>query len=79
MRHESVELDELHRQLLLRLDGSRDREALLREIGKLVDEGHLAMQQDGQQPSPQEMKRMIEGNAFDRKLTDLARLALLIG
>ncbi|MBI3465738.1 MAG: hypothetical protein HY000_22200 [Planctomycetes bacterium] len=78
MRHESVPLDELHRQLLLRLDGKRDREALLREIAKLVDDGHLAIQQDGQPVSPQEMKQMIEGDALNRKLADLAKCALLI-
>lgn len=79
MRHESVHLDELHRQLLRRMDGSRDRAALLEEIVKLAGSGNLRLQQDGVAADPQTLKQEIEQRVFNQKLTELAHWALLVG
>jgi hypothetical protein len=46
-RHETVVLDEFQRQLVVRLDGTRDRAALLRDLSGLFDSGQLVVHSNG--------------------------------
>jgi methyltransferase-like protein/protein-L-isoaspartate O-methyltransferase len=79
MRHERVTLDGFNRYLLLQLDGTRDRAALLRRFleGPVAD-GVLKVQRDGQPvKKPAAVERLLE-EALERNLRGLAQTALLV-
>jgi methyltransferase-like protein len=70
LRHEMVDLNEPVRRFLLKVDGTRDRAALVRELAQLASEG-LLRDAAGQpaRPGPK---------AVDEVLAQLARVALLM-
>jgi methyltransferase-like protein len=71
LRHTSVELkDSLVRQLLLLLDGTRDRTALLRELAEVT-----AMESDRLQG---EGALHVTLDRLEQKLSELGRLALVV-
>lgn len=73
-RHTSIEVkDDLGRRLLLLLDGTRDRAALLRELNVWRQSGEITMQDDGHQPPIE-----ISLEELEQKLSELGRLALLV-
>ena len=76
LRHETVTLDEFNRQLLLRLDGTRDRAALVDEMVQLVMTNQLAIQQEGVEVRDPATVRAITTQAVDQNLVTLARVAL---
>lgn len=76
LRHEVVTLDEFHRQLLLRLDGTRDRAALVDELAQLVTTNALAIQQEGVEVRDPASVRSVMGHAIDQALVGFARAAL---
>ena len=79
LRHESVFLGEFERQLLLLLDGSRERAALVDAVKALVDRGDLNVQEDGQPlGDPGRLRDVIE-QAMERQLGTIGRYALLVG
>jgi methyltransferase-like protein len=77
-RHEMVNLDEFSRRTLQLLDGSRDRNALLDAMSKLVADGTLMVEQEGQKVAGGDPLKQIMGDAVDRCLTRFAKAALLV-
>lgn len=79
LRHMSVQVeDELGRQLLQLLDGTRDREKLLQELIALVNSGHALFGEPDAAisdvvPGPEEISKDL-----DNSLAKLANLALLV-
>jgi methyltransferase-like protein/SAM-dependent methyltransferase len=76
LRHETVTIDELNRQLLMRLDGTRDRAALADELAELVRTNQLAIQQEGVEVRDPVTVRDVMAKAVDDNLAALARAAL---
>src|SRR5262249_641669 len=80
MRGETITLDEIHRQVLRHLDGTRDQ-ALLREdlVAHLKQGGHALRPDDDHTPAPgeAEMRRVLHP-ALGKALQNLAKLALLV-
>ena len=76
LRHETITLDEFHRQLLLRLDGTRDRAALVDELAALVATNELAIQQEGVEVRDPASVRSVMAKAIDQALVGFARAAL---
>lgn len=71
-RHQIAVLNELHRQLVLLLDGTRDRSALYESVNKSIDEGVVVLEKDS---AESEIK--IE-DLVDEHLDSLMHVALLI-
>jgi methyltransferase-like protein len=79
LRNETVALDDLDRQVLLRLDGTRKPGDLLEMLVSLVEQGVLRVdEKDRPPPSPARVREILEV-AVDRELPKLASLALLVG
>ena len=78
LRHESVELSELSRQVLRHLDGHHDRAAVLDGLAGLVAQGSLLAQQNGHPIKDPDRVQGILGGALDENLRELARGALLV-
>lgn len=79
MRHEQVPIDPLSQNLVPMLDGTRDRAALFDGLARLIKNGAMAVSQDNKPVSDlKQIKETLE-NDIDRRLTYLARGALLIG
>ncbi len=79
LRNETVALDDLDRQVLLRLDGTRKPRDLLEMLVSLVEQGVLRVdEKDRPPPSPARVREILEV-AVDRELPKLASLALLVG
>jgi methyltransferase-like protein len=78
LRHERIPLDELDRQVLRHLDGSRDRAALLDVLTELEGDG-LLVQQQGQPVQDRARARKALGQTLEQRLRGLARKALLVG
>jgi methyltransferase-like protein len=81
LRGESVTLDEIHRQALRLLDGTRERPQVTEALLTPVRSGELVLQRDSdKQPvtDEAEMRRLL-GPALDKVLTNLAKRALLLG
>ena len=76
LRHETITLDEFNRQILLRLDGTRDRAALIEELSTLVASNELAIQQEGVEVRDPSTVRAIMTQAVDNSLVTLARAGL---
>jgi methyltransferase-like protein/2-polyprenyl-3-methyl-5-hydroxy-6-metoxy-1,4-benzoquinol methylase len=79
-RRKVLQLDDaMARFLLLQLDGSHDRAALLRLLDREVAEGRLDIRVDGEPvPEPQRIPNVLEA-LLDHHLRRMAQLALLIG
>ncbi len=78
LRHELIELSELGRQVLSRLDGRQEREQILATLLDLVTNQVLRLERNGQPINdPQEMRDPL-GVALDQALAVLARSACLV-
>ena len=74
----SVKLEgSLARNLLLLLDGTRDRRAIVEQLGNLVEAGQLSPIEGGVPITPARAKERLAA-VLDNKLLDLARLGLLV-
>ncbi|HEY0006576.1 MAG TPA: class I SAM-dependent methyltransferase [Pyrinomonadaceae bacterium] len=79
MRHIGVEVeDALGRRLLLLLDGTRDRDALLKELAALVQSGEASLQQEGARVTDPQQVSEILSRGLEENLRKLAKLALLV-
>src|SRR5262249_41685700 len=79
LRHERILVNELDRQLLRHLDGSRDRAALLEVLTGLAEDGLLAVQEGGQPVRDRAGSQRAFAPSLDQSLSGLARKALLAG
>ncbi|MCI0455951.1 MAG: class I SAM-dependent methyltransferase [Gemmataceae bacterium] len=78
-RHERVTLGDSERQLLMRLDGTRDRPALAEALATLCLTGTLTARHEGLPVREAEQVWTTVNNAIPGMMTRLARLALLVG
>jgi hypothetical protein len=78
LRHESVHLGDFERHTLRNLDGTRDRDALVRVLGDLVGRGELAVEKDGQAITEPAQVRTMIGTVLEQQLPMFARNALLV-
>jgi len=79
LRGESVTLDEIHRQTLKLLDGTRDLAQLAEALLALLKSGELVLHRDTDKArvtDEAEMRSLLAA-ALDKVLTNLARMALL--
>lgn len=76
LRHESLQLDPFNRQLLLLLDGTRDRDALVIALGEAVRSGALEVKQSGKPLTDPIAITKILYEAVNENLPKLARSAL---
>jgi methyltransferase-like protein len=78
MRHINVEVeDELGKQLLLLLDGTRDRPALLEDLGAIVKSGGALLEENGAPVRDPKRAQELLVKGLEASLGNLARLALL--
>lgn len=79
LRGESVVLDELHRQTLRQLDGSRNMPALVEAMTGVLRRGDLVLQRDSDKSTVSEESEMrkLLAPALGKVLQNLARRALL--
>lgn len=76
LTHQTVEVTDMDRLILLHLDGTRDRNALVGVLRELVIRGDLSLKtEDGS--SPGAMESVLE-RQVDQTLSKLARQALLL-
>ena len=78
LRHWAVELSDFDRLVLRQLDGVHDREAILRALQRLVDEGELNAEHEGRPLRGAEARPLLE-ESLGPSLERLARSALLMG
>ena len=79
LRHTIIEVkDSLAKNLLMLLDGTRDRAALLRELTAAVESGRVTMEISGAQSNDRQAAFKISFEELEQKLSELARLALLV-
>lgn len=76
LRHETVQLDEFNRQLVLLADGTRDRAALATALCDFVSSGALAINQEGKAITEPAAVRAVMTKAVDDGLAQIARAAL---
>jgi len=77
LRHESCTLDDLQRQVLRLLDGSRDRQAMLDELVRLLGEGTIIARDNGR-PLEGDRVRIVLDGLLTNALHVLAREALIV-
>ena len=79
LRGESVDLDEIHRQIIRRLDGSADRAQLVEHLVTSLKSGQLVLRREGDDtPVTEEVEmRELLDPALTKALENLARMALL--
>ena len=77
-RHHVFETDDLHRQVLTALDGSRDRNALIEFLSDRVRDGMPLVDEKGQSVSEPNQVREVLGRAVDTALSRFARGAMLV-
>jgi hypothetical protein len=78
LRHETVPLSDLERQLVRLLDGTRDRSALRHGLEGLVGQGVLEVRDGGGRLQDLGRVRAALAGALDQSLPELARAALLV-
>ncbi|HKM56231.1 MAG TPA: hypothetical protein VJY33_22695, partial [Isosphaeraceae bacterium] len=78
LRGRAVELDEFHRLVLRRLDGTRNLSQLLEEIKALFLSGDFSIEQEGQPVRDPAMIEVMIGPEIEPTVRRLAGLALLI-
>jgi methyltransferase-like protein len=79
LRHTSVKvMDAIGRQLLMLLDGSRDREALLEELRGLIESGRVVIQREGGAVNDTGEALKVLADQMEQNLAHIARLALLV-
>jgi methyltransferase-like protein len=80
LRHLPLKIeDALGRDLLRLLDGTRDRAALLEELGKSVASGATAVYRDGQPVTDPKEALNVLASQLEPSLMNLARLGTLVG
>lgn len=80
LRGESVSLDELHRQTLRLLDGSRDVTQIAEALMIPLKGGEMVLHREGDKTPLQDelqMRKLLD-SALDKVLANLARMALLV-
>lgn len=77
LRNEPVVMDEFSRQIIQRLDGEHDRDALVAELAELARTGVLVIRQDAGAPTDPAGVRDFLGKAVDQTLLQLAKVAML--
>ncbi len=77
-RHESIQLDEFKRQLIILLDGENTREMLVEKVLKLVSDGLLVVLKDKNMAKQFGQQREMVVSAIDKSLQDMSRSALLV-
>jgi hypothetical protein len=78
LRHDNQPLDDAHRALVILLDGTRDRAALVEQVVRELERDPQAMAgAPGAEPHPANLRDAV-GSGIDHALADLARLALLM-
>jgi len=75
--HAALDVDEFTRYLLGRLDGSRDRAALLRDLEAAIEEGVLSLQENGRAVTESARRRELLSNGLDQALQKLGQAGLL--
>jgi methyltransferase-like protein/protein-L-isoaspartate O-methyltransferase len=80
LRGESITLDEIHRQTLRQLDGSRDATRIADSLLAAVKKGALVLQREADKTAVTDEKEMraLLGPALEKVLANLARKALLV-
>lgn len=78
MRHERVELDDVTHQILLHLDGSHDRAALLDILTNLAADGIITVKVDDQPVEDTNRVREVLTKRLEAHLQQLAKTALLV-
>jgi methyltransferase-like protein/2-polyprenyl-3-methyl-5-hydroxy-6-metoxy-1,4-benzoquinol methylase len=80
LRGENVTLDEIHRQALKQLDGSRDLKSLSEALLASVRQGTLVLQRESDKSPVTDEKEMRQllGPALEKVLVNLAKKALLL-
>jgi methyltransferase-like protein/SAM-dependent methyltransferase len=77
--HESADAEVLVRNIVLLLDGTRDVQSIVTELEKLIGNGTLNVHKDGKQLTGGEELRQTLAKVTEDILTNLTKLALLIG
>jgi hypothetical protein len=77
LRHRMVELNGLERRVLVLLDGSRDRAAVLDSLVEAVGRGEVEMTRDGRPLTDLEQVRALLSGRVGPTMDRLARLGLL--
>jgi methyltransferase-like protein/cyclopropane fatty-acyl-phospholipid synthase-like methyltransferase len=78
-RHLGVHLDPVARELVSLLDGTRDRPALIKHLGDLVDKGTLVVNEGGESSANAQKTKADLSKAVEEGLAKLATNALLVG
>lgn len=79
LRHINVEVeDELGRQLLALLDGTRNREAILADLHAIVGSGRALLRENDEPVHDPARARDLLANGLEKNLEKLAQLALLV-
>jgi methyltransferase-like protein len=79
LRHHTLRIeDEVGRHLVMLLDGTRDRVALLRDLGEVIESGAATFMLEGKPVTDAQEALRHLANGLDSYLTGLARSALLI-
>lgn len=77
-RHETVQLTDFERQVLMRLDGQRDLAAMLASLEELVPTGGLVVRDKGQPINDAELIRQALGVMLAQAMRRLGHHALLV-
>jgi methyltransferase-like protein len=78
LRHESVMLNAVDRQILRYLDGTRDRAALTGVVAELVKTGEFTVKEQDKPITDPERVQQLAGPVVNERLTFLGRSALLM-
>lgn len=80
MRHTMIRVEgSLEGHLLMLLDGTRDRTALLNDLAPLVESGAASLQHEGAPVTDRQKAVAVLTDGLEANLAKLARLALLVG
>jgi len=72
-------VDEVGRQLISQLDGSRDRQALRKILVDLVTNGDLDVNKMGSQSGMRRKSASLPTKTVEQQLAEIGRHALLVG
>jgi methyltransferase-like protein/SAM-dependent methyltransferase len=78
LRHATIELDEVSRHVVRRLDGRHDRASLIEALMDLLAQGALRVGPQGEPVPDGEHARQALVESLEQNLLDLARCALLM-
>jgi methyltransferase-like protein/SAM-dependent methyltransferase len=79
LRHTTVRVTgDLGINLLMLLDGSRDRRALLEELGRLVESGRVIIHREGKEIFDKGEALKVLADELEQNLARIAKLALLV-